>query len=193
VSCSTQSVTKGPPAGKLRTVAEAIVGGLVGAAAVVLGILLSEWLNRVRRRREQLEIACRIIGNEGTVLMSMLRHPAPGDRLPQEFSHIIQQLGIVRSVARWPLRHHADIKGEANALTTRLTVAMIRWLDRGPLSNDEVRPILDGRLYRLVFGGDPLEDDIGAALKDAGLPSLDEIAGRADELSSAEVSDRPAT
>ena len=158
---------------------EVIVGGLLGAVTVLVGILTSEWLGRVRQRREDLEETVRTLLAEASPARTVLLRPRTGQEelpVPEPLLGMIRQGSKIQALARWPIRQHGAIREEAGRIVVRIDVAVIQWTLRGPLTVKETGEIVGGRLHALTFGPTPsVNDQLDEALRAKGLPGMEEL------------------
>ena len=116
----------------------AVVGGLVGGFAVLLGVAFGEWLIRCRNRREKVEELVQSLNLETVPIFYGLQASNEGDdaRAVIELGNRIgDSLGKVALLAKWPTRHRETIREEAQNIIVRLTVAIIEWEQRGPIAD----------------------------------------------------------
>jgi hypothetical protein len=160
-------------------VGEAIVGGLIGAAALLLGIGMNEWLTRVRARRDRVEQAAHGLLNAVAANLAFLRltrEAAAGADAQSSVRYTLTLVATIRSAAKWPMKDHAEIANEADEIAVRIIVAIMNWLTKGPCPPDQINSIAGGRLHELVFGGTTtIDDKINTALRDAGLLTLEDF------------------
>lgn len=121
----------------------ALVGGGLGGAVVLVGIVLSEWLTRLRGRRFRLEDVLSELGMlTAHVVAGVSEHrqstgepvPAPGWRDKAERCRYL--CVEARRLPRWPMRRARQIRREAEDLAARLAAV-------------ELNFDLEGRLVRL--------------------------------------------
>jgi hypothetical protein len=156
----------------------AVVGGLVGAGAVLIGVLLTEGFIRIRNRRDTVERAVLTLATQATASSALLKQPVPDGLtgVPTELGQVIDQAALVLVLARWPLRHHAKIREEAGDIAIQAAVAFIRWVTNGPLTQEQTLRFGTGKLHKAVFGDrPPLDDRIDAVLQAEGFGSLSDL------------------
>jgi hypothetical protein len=148
-------------------------GGVLGGATVLVGVVTTEMLVRVRERRRRLNDslwALRATANP------YLRGPgaASDEAIQRDYDAVVAQLSQVFREARWPIRNARAIRAEVAEVYARFVVAIAR----AQTSGDPVRlgPVIGNKLHGLVLGTpkQTLDAKINEALESAGFPRLDE-------------------
>jgi hypothetical protein len=154
-----------------------VVAGVIGGAVVLIGVLLTEALIRIREGRRRLEDATWNLLDASNLLSTGKTLGMSDKELLGELANFVRAIGRVRVAARWPRRNAHAIVAELDAINGRFMVAMAKWAsDHHP--NDgppRLGPIVGERLSGLVFPGQiQARERVDAVLREAGFPALGE-------------------
>lgn len=144
--------------------------GIVGGLTVVLGVVLAEWLQRMRQRDDQvrgatLELAMLMPHVVWPLLDTEYGRSADtsvGSRWSDQREHAVRLLNVIRVTARHGQRRRKRIISHANDLSARLVAAELDLFGQGlRLPRQSVLDLTTADLYAAVFGKrEPIDDEI---------------------------------
>lgn len=151
----------------------ALVGGALGGAVVLVGIALTEWLERVRSRRAAIGAAVRQVTLRLPYVTAPISElwrdddrPIDGSRRDEWIREREAVDGWLREIeleARWPLRRAKEIRSAARDLQARLAAASFNWTaERALLSEQAFYDSTGLSLNRAAFPktGPVMDDEI---------------------------------
>ena len=125
------------------TLAQSVVGGLIGGGTVLLGVLCAEYVTRKRERANRFDDAFWNLQERAGAMFRAI------DTAPSEFASLpfLVDIGRLRSEARPPLPNAKPIANEINEIIRRYYAALDAWGAGGPPPN--VSAIIGDEIARL--------------------------------------------
>ena len=154
----------------------AIVGGVISGAVIVAGILITEWLTRVRNRSDAIRTATHIVVMRLPVALAyMSDNPPSAQRVEfgtagwNAYQEVQAALVEIDAASRHRgIRHRIVIRDAHEDLTARLFAAWYRCVTRGLYLTEEERLTFGTeRLTSAVLGErQPFDDRFNRYIKD---------------------------
>ncbi|MGA9874251.1 MAG: hypothetical protein WBQ21_00390 [Solirubrobacteraceae bacterium] len=165
-----------------------VLSGLIGGAVVLLGVILTEAFVRLRERRRRLNDAAWTLQTAMGGGLATGRVPSMSNlELLNRYQMFMQELGRIRTDAKWPIRNAKQIVAEVDSITIRFMVSLARWA-QNEAEVPRLGPILGSVLLPLIFREARSSLSLDEALKREGLPSLGEAT--ADESHNAQPTNK---
>jgi len=152
------------------------VAGLLGGGVVLLGVFLAEALVRHRERLRRLREAAWDLQSAASGGLMVGHIPGmTGDQLARALTSFSQQLGRIKSEARWPISHAREIRAEVDEIRVELMLATAR-MGTGRAGPPRLGPIIGKKLIPLILPEQGLtQRGINERLRAEGLPTLDDL------------------
>lgn len=143
------------------------VSGLLGGLTALAGVLLAEFLVRVRERRRSLNAALDDMHAAAATYLGGILPGRTQAETQAAYSNFVSALGRVKAHARRPLRNAAAIRDEVDNIIARFAVVVARLARDGTVP--KLGPVIGDRIHGLVMGGRKSSaDKLDTALRDAG-------------------------
>jgi hypothetical protein len=154
------------------------VAGLLGGGVVLSGVFLAEALVRHRERLRRLREAAWDLQSAASGGLMVGHIPGmTGDQLARALTSFSQQLGRIKSEARWPIRHAKEIRAEVDRIREDLLVATAK-MGTGKAGPPALGPILGVKLLPLILPerkGGLTQRRLNERLRAEGFPTLDDL------------------
>jgi len=141
--------------------------GLISGGTILLGVIVTEVLVRIRERRRSLDAALLEMQTVATGHMGGILKGTPLATTVAAYGNFTAAVIRVRTIARRPLRNAQAIRDECDEILKRLYVEKARMERDG--TPPKLGPIIGSRINGLVMGsrGSPIEK-INDAVRAAG-------------------------
>lgn len=149
-----------------------LLGGVISGLTILLGVVATEMLVRVRERRRQLNEALWDLHSSAAGYLTGTGNATTAE-LALAYGTFAHSLGRLQSFAKWPIHNAKAIKAEVDVIYCRFAVAIAAF--RAHQIQPRLGPVLGENLSNLVMRGKVGRlDSVNSALHAAGYPPVEQ-------------------